>query len=230
MSYNSINSLKKMYKKIEGGRIMNFDLFFVWLFIIAQIVIALFYCFWGYRFFRVILSLYVFIFVFPLAYSGISGFSTISQPIALLIAVVIALLAGLLAWFIYKLAIFLAGGILGILIAFWLYQLLGSSYMILCIILGIVLFILLGILAVKFQKVVIVLISSVIGAFNLVIYGLFLFMHYAEVNSFSILNLNGITSTISATYQAQPLWLIPTVILAIAGILVQFLLTARGRD
>lgn len=209
---------------------MNFDLIFVWLFLAAQIVIALIYCFWGYRYFRVIMSLYVFMFVFPLAFSTISGFTSISQPVAILISLAISALAALLTWFIYKLAIFLCGGIAGILIALWLYWTLGSSYLILCIILGIVLFILLGSLALKFQKAIIILISALTGAFNLVTYGLFLLFHYATVSSLSILQIDNITNSVSSTYQAEPMWIVPSIVLAIVGILVQALVTARGRD
>ncbi len=206
------------------------DLFFVWLFIIAQIVIALVYCFWGYRYFRVIISLYVFIFVFPLAFSTISGNTSISQPVAILISLAISVLAALLAWFIYKLAIFLCGGLAGILIAFWLYGVLGSNYLALCIILGIVLFILLGALAIKFQKAIIILLSAITGAFNLVTYGLFLFMNSALIAGFSILKLDQITNTVSNSYHAEATWIVPSIIIAIAGILVQALVTARGRD
>jgi hypothetical protein len=206
------------------------DLFFVWLFIIAQIVIALVYCFWGYRYFRVIISLYVFIFVFPLAFSTISGFTSISQPVAILISLAVSALAGLLAWFIYKLAIFLCGGIAGVLLAFWLYSILGSSYLALCVILGIALFILLGALAIKFQKVIVVLVSSVIGAFNLVTYALFLFINTSLIAGFSILRLDQITNTVSNSYHAEALWIVPSIIIAISGILVQAFVTARGRD
>lgn len=205
------------------------DLFFVWLFIIAQIVIALIYCFWGYRYFRVIISLYVFLFVFPLAVSTISGFTSISQPIAILISIVVSVLAALLAWFIYRLAIFLCGGIAGVLLAFWLYDVLGSSYLALCIILGIVFFILLGSLALKFQKVIVILISSITGAFNLVTSGLFLFMNSSLIAGFSILKLDEITNAVSNSYHAEAMWIVPSIIIAIAGILVQSLVTARGR-
>jgi hypothetical protein len=206
------------------------DLLFVWLFLIAQIVIALVYCFWGYRYFRIIISLYVFIFVFPIAFSTISGFTSISQPIAILISLAISALAALLTWFIYKLAIFLCGGIAGVLVAFWLYGLLGSNYLVLCVILGIVLFILLGSLAIKFQKAVIILISSVTGAFNLVTYGLFLLMNTSLIAGFSILKLDQITNTVSNSYHAEAMWIVPSIIIAIAGILVQALVTARGRE
>ena len=209
---------------------MNMDLIFVWLFLAAQIVIALIYCFWGYRYFRVIMALYVFMFVFPLAFSTISGFTSISQPVAILISLVVSALAALLTWSIYKLAIFLCGGIAGILIAFWLYWTLGSSYSVLCIILGIVFFILLGSLALKFQKAIVILISSLTGALNLVTYVLFLLFHYAAVSGFSILQIDTITNTVSSSYRAETMWILPFAALAIVGILVQALVTARGRD
>jgi len=206
------------------------DLFFVWLFIIAQVVIALVYCFWGYRYFRVIIALYVFIFVFPIAYSTISGFTSISQPVAILISLAVSGLAALLAWFIYKLAIFLCGGIAGILVAFWLYNTLGSSYLVLCVILGIVLFILLGALAIKFQKAIVIFISAVTGAFNLVTYGLFLFMNASLISGYSILKLDEITNAVSSSYRAEPMWIAPSIVIAVAGILVQALVTAKGKE
>lgn len=209
---------------------MNTDLIFVWLFLAAQIVIALIYCFWGYRYFRAIMSLYVFLFVFPLAFSSISGFTSISQPVAILISLVVAALAALLTWFIYKLAIFLCGGIAGILTALWIYRTLGSSYLVLCIILGIVLFILIGLLALKFQKAIVIFISSLTGALNLVTYVLFLLFNYATVSSFSIFQIDTITNTVTSSYRAEALWLIPFIIIAITGILVQALVTARGKD
>ncbi|MEI6101179.1 MAG: DUF4203 domain-containing protein [Eubacteriales bacterium] len=209
---------------------MNTDLLFVWLFILAQVGIALVYCFWGYRYFRLVMTLYVFIFVYPLVYSALTGFTSMSQPIAILISVVLALLAGLITWKIYKLAVFLCGGIAGVLIAWGLYQSLGSSYMALCVILGIVLFILLGCIALKFQKAVVIFISSLTGAFNLVTYGLFLIMNASVVGTFTMTNMNAITTTINGSYQPLPLWVVPSVIVAIAGILVQALKTAKKVD
>jgi hypothetical protein len=206
------------------------DLIFVWLFLAAQIVIALIYCFWGYRYFRTIMSLYVFLFVFPIAFSAISGFTSISQPVAILISLVISALAALLTWFIYKLAIFLCGGIAGILTALWIYWTLGSGYLALCIILGIVFFIVLGVLALKFQKAIIIFISSLTGAFNIVTYVLFLIFNYAAVNSFSILQIDNITNSVSSSYRPETLWILPSIVLAIVGILVQALVTARGKD
>jgi hypothetical protein len=204
------------------------DLFLVWLFIIAQVVISLVYCFWGYRYFRVIIAFYAFIFVFPLMYSMLAG--SMSQPVAILISLAVAAVAALLAWFIYRLGIFLAGGLAGIMIARFIYNMLGSSYQTLSIILGIILFILLGVLALKFQKAIIILVSSISGGFNLVIYGLFIAMNASLISSFSILKLNEITSTISSTYQAESTWIIPSIILAVAGIFVQALVTAKGKE
>ncbi len=206
------------------------DLLFVWLFILAQIGIALAYCFWGYRYFRLIMTFYVFIFVYPLAYSFLTGVTSMNQPIAILISIILALLAGLITWKIYKFAVFMCGGVAGVFIAWGMYQSMGSSYMGLCVVLGIVLFILLGCLALKFQKAVVIFISSLTGAFNLVTYGLFLVMQGSVVGTFSMINMDNITNTINASYQPLPMWIVPSVILAISGILVQALKTAKGVD
>lgn len=206
------------------------DLLFVWLFILAQIGIALVYCFWGYRYFRLIMTLYVFIFVYPLAYSFLTGTFGMDQPIAILLSIVLGLIAGLITWKIYKFAVFMCGGVAGVLIAWGMYQSLGSGYMALCIILGIVLFVLLGCIALKFQKAVIIFISSLTGAFNLVTYGIFLIMQGSVVGTFSMMDMDNITNTINASYQPLPLWIVPSVILAIAGILVQAFKTAKKAD
>lgn len=206
---------------------MNADLFFVWLFILAQIGIALVYCFWGYRFFRVIMALYVFIFVYPFAYSLLSQFTSIGQTAAILISVVLSLLAGLLVWKIYRFAVFMCGALAGVMIAYAVYQSMGSDYIVLCVILGIALFILLGLLALKFQKAIIIFVTAFVGAFNLVTYTLFLIMKSSVVSGFSMSDIDSITATINASYHQETLWILPSVAVAVIGILVQAFKTAK---
>jgi hypothetical protein len=204
------------------------DLFFVWLFLIAQIVIAVVYTFWGYRYFKVIIAFYAFIFVFPFMSSLLAGSGSMDETTVTLISLLVAGVAALLAWFFFRLGIFLAGGFAGLAIARLIYGAMGSDSVALSVILSIILFILLGILALKFQKAIIIFVSSFVGAFTLVTYGLFVFTKTSMIPSFSIMQMGQISNTVSGTFQAA--WLVPSIIIAIVGILVQALLTAKGRN
>lgn len=203
------------------------DLFLVWLFLIAQIVIALVFTFWGYRYFKVIIAFYAFIFVYPFMTSLLAG-SSMTEGMVILVSLLVAVVAALLAWFFFRLAIFLAGGFAGLAIARLITGAMGSDSVALSVIISIVLFILIGVLALKFQKVLIVLITSFIGAFTLVTYGTFMFTKTAMIPSFNIAQMGEISNTVSGTYQAS--WFVPAIIIGIAGVLVQFLITAKGRD
>ena len=204
------------------------DLFLVWLFLIAQIVIAVVYTFWGYRYFKVIIAFYAFIFTFPFMTSLLAGSGSMDETTIMLISLLVAGVAALLAWFFFRLGIFLAGGFAGLAIASLITGAMGSTSAALSIILSIILFILLGVLALKFQKAIIIFVSSFVGAFSLVTYGTFVFTRTAQIPNFSITQIGEISSTVSGTYQAS--WFVPAILIAIAGILVQALVTSKGRS
>lgn len=195
------------------------DLLFVWLFLIAQIAIAVVFTFWGYRYFKFIIAFYAFIFVFPFMTSLLAG-SGMSETAVILVSLLVSLVAALLTWFFFRLGIFLAGGFAGLAIARLITGAMGSDSVALSVILSIVLFILIGVLALKFQKVLIILITSFIGAFTLVTYGLFVFTKTSMIPSFTISRMGEISSTVSGTYQAS--WFVPAIIIGIAGVRVRF--------
>lgn len=129
-------------------------------------VLALLQCFFGYRLLRfwvtVIGALIGFAAGFGITMS-VTGGDRI--PIAIVVGIVGAILIGLLSFKLYLVGVFLfcgllaAGAVLGLLYA-------RSS--VLAIILAVAAFILAGILSVKFQRLVIIVITAVTGAINAV--------------------------------------------------------------
>lgn len=191
-----------------------------WICLLVQLVLALLYCFWGYRFFRKIISFYAFFIAFPLMLSVMSATSA-SFVVSLIVSLIVALLASLLAWAIYKVGVFLCGGILGISIAMLLGNVWGPSMMALTIIVGIILFVALGILAVKFQKGIIIFCSSVYGGFSLCACLYYLIWQNSAVASLSFSALAAppflLVSVIGSNYTL----LIVPIVLSVLGIIVQ---------
>jgi len=190
-----------------------------WIVFLAHIAIAVIYCFWGYRHFRTLISIYVFLFVFPSMLSLISGRAGVSDTMAMIISLVIAIAATALTWIIYKVAIFAGGGFLGLSIASFLFESLNN--IVLTVVISIILFILLGILALKFRRVIIILSSAIIGAFSLFVYGYYLVFSFGSISSMPFTEAAKLPLSFQSVIGTNYLLYLVPIILAIIGIVVQ---------
>ena len=128
----------------------------------VSLIAGLFQCFFGYRFVKFWITLIGFILGFA-AGLGVSSLFIESRVIRYAVCVAAGMLIGFLSFKLYKAGVFIFIGLIGALIcAAALYSSELPYYIILPVCL--IVFIVCGILAVKFQKPVIIVITSVSGA------------------------------------------------------------------
>ncbi len=165
---------------------------------IVLLVLGALFCFAGYKLFKILLVI-----IGALAGALIGGLLTFGNPIGVLLG---ALVGALLNYLLYFIGIFLMGGLLALLVLFLLSFLIQipESFYLVAAIAG-------GIFALVYEKIVMVISTSLNGAFLMAIGGYLLFVS-PDLSQL----LNGILMI--------PLW---TLFLALAGIFVQLNLFSK---
>lgn len=196
---------------------------FVWILFIAHVAISILYCFFGYKHFRVLISAYAFLAIFPITFAWLSDMGSLSDTAVILISAGIACLVTALTWAIYKISLFICGGMLGAGIASMIFQ--AGLPDVAAIVLTIALFIVFGILTMKFRKVLIILSSSLIGGFSLFVYGYYILFNFAKIATLEFAEAAKLSMTFTDIIGSNYwLYIIPIVI-SILGIVAQ----AKGK-
>lgn len=174
--------------------------------------------------------LYAFFLGIYFSYSFVSKYFPAMSDQLLIISLVIGILLALLAFFFIKFAIFIAGGIMGILLFNLIKTVFVSFFATLSgpfsFLIGLMLFLLFGALTLAFRKHLVIIFSALFGGFSLVsaagiIIGLFL--NPQIIPSLTLQNMSASFETISIFYQ-NPGWLmlIPSLVFGLAGIIAQY--------
>jgi hypothetical protein len=132
---------------------------------LIPLIIGVVSCFWGYRLFRVVLGIMGFILAAFFAGSFAYGLSDGSVLVATVAAIIGGFIGAFLVSFVYFLGVFIlgaAGGwVMGTIVAGAAAY--GSRFAV-----GIVLAVLCGVLAVVLQRIVIIMATATIGAWNVI--------------------------------------------------------------
>lgn len=178
---------------------------FLLLLAVISLILALLQCFLGYRLLRVFMTLIGFLFGFALISVIVQQLAPDAQFwVRILAAVAGGVLFGFLAFKLYLLGVFLLCGVLAAVAVAAIPFGESGGLEVLKVILIVVAFIVAGVLGVRFQRVVIILITATSGAIT------------------AIQSLTRIVPELEAGSQAAVL---STVGLAVLGILVQFMTT-----
>ena len=199
----------------------------VWIFLFAEIIVSLIFCFWGYKFFGSVMPIYMFLLIFPAMASFFMSLSFMDETASLLVSIGIAAFLAFLVHLLIKIAIFACGGLLGLLIGNipnMFMGLEGTPFVILMIIL----FIVFGIIGYKLRKGIIVVVSALCGAYNMFIYVYFVFNFTQSVDQFTITSLANLTETAKRVYSGEDFWTAAPIICGIVGIIIQAAITARN--
>lgn len=173
--------------------------------IVMTIICALLTVFFGYKLMKVWISLSGFFIGFILG-AVIAGVFKASVPVLLIVALVAAILFAIVAFFFYKLGIFVFIGMASfIAVTNFINTIYSGNQTWLVAVIGIIIGILVGILAVKFVRPVFILTSAISGAITL---------------ATTICPLLHLTSWV--------VMLITAAVIAVLGILWQFSSTGKG--
>lgn len=203
--------------------------------LLALLALGILYCFWGYKYLKITMLLYAFCMGAYYSYQFLGTYMAGSQWIWL-IALVIGLVCALLAFFFVKFALFVAGGMVGLLV----FDLLKSSTTLLAgmdnvplFFVGLGLFIVFGIITLASRRHFVILFSGVLGSYTMiraigVVIGLF--FNISALDGVSLGNIRETFDSISV-FHGQPIWVfaVPVCAFAIAGIITQYKFTAPAK-
>jgi hypothetical protein len=185
--------------------------------------------FFGYRLFRITLFMATTYFVYTIIYPIIIHAGETNPEIVFGVSVGIALICGLVAFFYWKLGLFVAGCLIGHVISIYILGFAQStvigrppwSYVFIA-----VCCLVFGILILFFKKPLLIISTACLGSY-FVFYGLDVFM--LGKTGFATVFDGFISGTHSITQMTDDTWYMVagSVVLAILGILVQFLLTGK---
>jgi hypothetical protein len=194
---------------------------------LISILLGIANCFFGYRIFRVLLGIIGFIGGAAAGLAIIQALvvaGNISSSGSLLYYILAALIGGaigaVLLIFVYFIGVFLLGALMGLLLGSYIAQAVGGGDNVI-LIAAIVLALVGGILALILQRAVIIIATAISGAYSIV-WGIALLVSPGVVTRM----LSGQTAIMQS---APVLLLVGWVILAIAGMVVQFAWTGKKK-
>lgn len=216
------------YKEVLLGEFMSV------LLILAMFILGVIYCFWGYRYLKVIVVLY----------SLLAGGYFINQWLSAalpqlgnwiwLISIAAGILLALLCFFFIRFAVFLAGGVVGLLIFNVVKDSMpeyfsglsdGYSFLI-----GAAFFIILGVITLIAKKHLIIIFSAIFGSYSMIFSVGILIGLFGNTEVIAQANLQNATTVFApySIFASQPKWVMTTLVIgfAIAGIISQYKLTA----
>jgi len=199
--------------------------------------IGILYCFWGYKYLKAVILIYVFIGGFLFMYSLLGEIAPDLGNGIWLISAAVGIVLALIAFFFIKFCIFVAGGIAGILIFNIIRSVSPESFADMqpayIFLIGLIFFIVMGAITLLAQKHLVILFSAFIGAYSLVsMAGIFIGLIIAPDVLRSVKLANAITQLEPTSIFANaPSWVmfLPIVVFAIAGIISQYKFTSRKR-
>jgi len=202
---------------ISYGGIMFFEVLFVGL---LALLLGAAFCFIGYRFFRILIPIWGFFAGFFFGAQGVVslfGGGFLSTVTSWVIGLVVGLIFAALAYFFYYAAVVILGGSVGYSIGTGLIAALGLSQQgFIAVIVGLVVAVALAILIIilNLPKILIIVFSALGGA-STIVAGFLLLLGRIPLASFGY-------GTVSAIILNSWLWLIVWLVLAGAGMVVQW--------
>ena len=201
------------------------------IYLIIQTVLAVLYCFWGYRFMRVLISVYGFLIGSVLCFL-ICTVCGATLTLSIILALVAGLVIGGISFSLYSVGIFFVGAFWGLSLSSFILSFAsvedGSVLGIVIIILSALL---LGLLALKLRRPFLIVSTSFSGGTSLATYGGFLILNFSHLSSLASQDLSyfvqstlpGFTGANQAGIAAASL------ILGALGVIIQFLVTAKKK-
>ena len=204
--------------------------------LLVMLILGILYCFWGYKYLKVILFLYAF---FMGAYYSYTYLGTYVPAVAYwlwLVSLIIGIVFALLAFFFVKFAIFIVGGLIGLMIFDFLKAASPATFAgmepVTLFIIGLGLFVVLGVITLASRRHFIIIFSAIYGAYTLVSTVGIIIGLLSNSSVLSIVTLGNYKQTLdsASVFHQTPAWImiLPVVVFAIAGMIAQYKFTAPG--
>lgn len=205
--------------------------------LLVMLLLGIMYCFWGYKYLKVFMFIFAFFIGAYYSYTLIGTYVPNVENWLWLISIIIGVIFALLAFFFVKFALFVAGGLIGLMV----YDLLRSSFPgtfagmepLVLFLIGLGLFILLGAITMASKRFFVILFSAAYGAYTIITtVGIIIGMFF-NTSILSTVTLSNFRETFDAVsvFNQSPTWMliVPIIVFAIAGVVAQFKFTAPGK-
>lgn len=205
--------------------------------LLLLIVLGIVYCFWGYKYLKVIILIYALFAGFMFTYNLLSDVAPNLGNWIWIISLAVGLILAALAFFFIKFSIFLAGGIMGIAV-YNIIRSMNPAYFasldsVYVFLIGLACFIIFGAITLAARKHLIIIFSAVFGAYSLVYASGILIGLLFQPELLRASTVATATSVLApaSIFNNAPSWamMIPVVVFAIAGVIAQYRFTARGK-
>ncbi|MBC5647507.1 TM7S3/TM198-like domain-containing protein [Christensenella tenuis] len=204
--------------------------------LLVMLVLGILYCFWGYKYLKVILFLYAFFMGVYYSYTYLGAYVPAVADWLWLVSLIIGIVFALLAFFFVKFAIFVVGGMVGLMIFDLLKQAFPSAFAgmepLTLFFIGLGLFVVLGAVTLASRRHFVIIFSAIYGGYTLVstvgiIIGLF--FNADILSTVTLGNYKQVLTSVSVfNHTATWMLILPVVVFAIAGMIAQYKFTAPG--
>lgn len=214
---------------------MNSILSFI--FLVLLIVLGILYCFWGYRALKIVIFFYTLFATFTFLYNFMVGVAPDLGMGNFLIALIVGLVAGALTFFFVKFAIFVAGGIIGIVI-FNIIRQFNAAYFerledLNVFLIAVVCFVIMGAITLALQKHLLIIFSAIFGGYSLVYFSGILIGVLFQPDVLATTTAANLTKQLApySIFTDLGSWAmyIPIVVFSILGMISQYRYTGRRK-
>ncbi len=205
--------------------------------LLLALILGILYCFWGYRYLKVVIFLVAFFMGAYYSYTLIGTYFPDSTSWLWLVSLIIGLIFALLCFFFIKFAIFVAGGVVGLLVFTFLRNGFPATFdtmeSLTLFIIGLGLFLVFGAITLASQRHFVIIFSAIFGGYMLVHTAgvmIGLFFNQGALSGITLSNYKQVFDSVSI-FSTGSMWafLIPTAVFAIAGMVAQYKFTARRK-
>ncbi|MEG0257703.1 MAG: DUF4203 domain-containing protein [Christensenella sp.] len=204
--------------------------------LLGLLILGILYCFWGFRYLKVIMFIYAFFMGAYYSYTLIGTYFPAVANWLWLMSLIVGIIFALLAFFFVKFAMFVVGGMIGLLLYDFLRGAFPDTFAgmepITVFFIGLGLFVVLGAITLASRKHFVILFSAIYGAYTIITtVGIIIGVMFNTtiLTGVTFGNYKQTLDTVSI-FNQTPSWviLIPIAVFAIAGIIMQYKFTAPG--
>lgn len=202
--------------------------------LLIMLALGILYCFWGYKYLKVILFIFAFFIGMYYSYTLIGTYFPQTANWLWLISIIVGLIVAFLSFFFVKFAIFIVGGLIGLMV----YDLLRGGFpetfasmeQVTLFFIGLGLFVVFGVITLASRKHFIILFSSIYGSYTIItaVGGIIgAIINPDALGGVTFSNYKQTLDSISV-FNQSPSWMfiLPIVAFSIAGIIAQYKFTA----
>lgn len=205
--------------------------------LLVMLLLGIMYCFWGYKYLKIFMFIFAFFMGAYYSYTLIGTYVPNVENWLWLISIIIGVIFALLAFFFVKFALFVAGGLIGLMIFDFLRGSFPAAFEtmepLVLFLIGLGLFIVFGAITLASKRLFVILFSAAYGAYTIVTTVGIMIGVFFNTSILSAVTPGNFRETFNAVsvFNQTPSWMliVPVIVFAVAGIIAQYKFTAPNK-